>query len=109
MPNLKDKYLSTVPGRLGTVQIDGWGTVHLRPLTLAEAEYIGDLEKANDSRAGIVLFLKTVVDQYGQRVFGDEDEALVKDFPIQTVVSVGRAALELSQCTPEKVEAAKKD
>jgi hypothetical protein len=107
--NLRDKYLSTRPGKLTTTDVDGWGTVYLRSLTIAELDELADQEHVDQKAATLLAFTRFVVDGNGARVFSDDDVDSVRGLPAQVVAQVVSAGFRASSVGPDAVEEAKKN
>lgn len=108
--SLKDKYLTTPAGKPGAVEVEGWGTVNVRALSLAQLERAQDVEKADPVRGLVLLVLFGMADPDGKRVFCDDDEAAVKDsFPVPVLRVVTEAIVRHNRLSAEDVAEAKKD
>ena len=108
--NLKDKYLNTPAGIPGVVEVEGWGRVHVRALSLAQLEKAQQAEQADPVRGLVLLVLFGVCDENGQRVFSDDDADAVKEsFPVPTLRQVTEAIVRHNRLTAEDVVDAKKD
>ena len=108
--NLKEKYLNTPAGIPGSVEVEGWGTVRLRALSLAQLEKAQQAEKTDPVRGLVLLVLFGVCDQDGKRVFSDDDADAVKDsFPVPTLKIVTEAIVKHNRLSADDVSEAKKD
>src|SRR3954469_16556958 len=102
--SLKDKYLNTPAGKPGTVEVEGWGTVYLRAISLAQLERAQNVEKTEPVRGLILLCLYGIADQDGRRVFSDDDEQAVKDsFPVPVLRQVTEAIVKHNRLSAEDV------
>lgn len=105
--SLRERYLSVKSGKVASVEVEQWGTVHLRALTLADLDKLKGLSEADAIVAGV---LNGVCDQDGNRVFTEADrEALLTGTPFGVLAAVAEAVGAHNGLTADKVTAAKND
>ena len=103
--NLRDKYLSLKSGKVGSVEVESWGTVHIRALTLSDLDKLKTLNEAEAIVSGVLF---GVCDDQGQRVFTEGDkETLLNSTPFGVLAAVAEAVGTHNGLTADKVSDAK--
>lgn len=85
-------------------------TAYLRELTVGERQKLFDLVDVNPAgRLGVYVLLYTLCEKGGERVFGDEDYAVLASKNAKVVDRLGRLAMEHNAMLGGSVDTAKKN
>lgn len=90
--SIRDRLLRTTKRRYATREIPGFGSIRLQSLTEKDFADVDKAEKDGNDRA--MLIAKTLVDDYDDRVFADEDVALIRTFDLAVINAIASAAME---------------
>lgn len=105
--NLRDKFLTIADLPVKVVDVPGWGPVHLRTLSAAEADYLVSTDETGARLCALVATL-AVSDEDGEKVFSNKDvEALTAKSP-RALRAIFDAVLEMGKVTEETVGEAEK-
>lgn len=107
--NLRDKYLNIKSHNLGHAEIQEWGTVHLRDLTLSEMDRLEKSIAENPADALALAVILGVADEQGNRVFSDADLWKIKNTAFNIVKATAEAVVAHNKLNGVVVEAEKKD
>jgi hypothetical protein len=103
--SLREKYLSVKSGKVASVEVEQWGTVFIRNLTLADLDKLKGLSEAEAIVAGVIV---GCCDENGQRVFNEDDkETLLNSTPFNVLADVAEAVGQHNNLSEDKVQQAK--
>lgn len=91
------------------VEVPEWaGTVHIRAMSLAALQALTDRIKKRDGDENAAFVVANVaLDQDGDRLFSDDDEAPLKARSVKALNRIVAAFNQANELTAEKVETAK--
>lgn len=105
MSNLREKYLSVKSKIAGAIDVDGWGKVLIRQLTLADMKSVSGLADVEAVVMGVIL---GVCDESGKPVFTINDkETLLNDIHYNILNAIAEEVIKLNGLTADKITDAK--
>lgn len=82
--------------RTAPVEIEGGGRVFVRELSVDNRAKFLERHRADPLSVAAWLFVQSVVDESGARIFTDTDEESIRDLSPRVIDAVGKATLDLS-------------
>ncbi len=110
--SIRDNILNANDRKQTSIEIDGWGLIHVKELTLADRLSIHEelLKKENEDRLLYVYaILFSVVDEQGNRQFSKDDYDLVINKNQDLVYKLGEFCSEFCKLVGKPIEEAKKN
>lgn len=109
---MKTKFLEALAPKIQTIDVEGYGSVRLRELTVAENDGIRDHVKAMPdsahSEVGLRVLVASALDDDGQPLLGEDDLVALRQSSGPRVERLVFKALEVNgQLAAAQVDAAK--